>query len=1114
MKLGNFLIKGLSTVAETEVQSHRSGDGSDDDGSGSASCDLFSSNYVMADVIIGEGAFSTVRAGSNLQTMAPVAIKVVDKTKLSEKEEEALKREVSILETISHPKIVQFEACFEESSCYYIIQERMFGGDLLSRIASSGHLPESEAQEITKAVTEALDYLHSKMIAHRDVKPENILITNDHSSKDNDKVVAKLSDFGLAKQLCRRGGSRRHTICGTVSYASPEVLSSNQYGLETDMWSLGIVSYTMLAGYQPFRSEEGEDDEELKKKIVASNHGTSSLGFEEEFWDDISNNCKEFISELLNHNTDSRLSAEQTLNHKWLLEDSVNLKKKETKDEHQVFFMIGSQRSGSNWLRTMLDEREDLAGPHPPHMMRDFMPIIDKFGDLAEDENFRVLVDHLCVFVEKNQVPWTDCHNHRLSFSRNKIYEKAIASCNRLRRQQTKAKEIDSQDGNVSSKIRLVNKGLYVLSIFDAIMEYYTQSNGKRTWICKSMGMSKFHDLLIEFYGESRLRYIYLVRDPRDVAMSFMKTPVGDCHYYAITSKWTQLQKCALKIVDECPQLVHQIHYEQILKEKVKVLTKLYEFIGERRFAGVKRQGSVMCIKPVDQCLQKSKNGRQTANAKDLSYQFQNLSRGDSFLAQQFKKWADPICGLKDEEILMIESVAADVMQQLGYETQLVEKGHNKVVYSEDDLLRFATENALAIQDMKDTLKTENPGDFERRRIQAEVLTLDAVRLLDWENESENDQEMFVSEEELESGLVVRETESCKRPTGRIIKWGTASQRGYSPLNALHTNQDYAVSQACSGPNNESMFFFLVLDGHGEHGHCCSEFAGNQLPKLFENATEQNSVDALYKCHVTAHKNLVNETDIDCTRSGTTSASVLFTSDDKIIVSNLGDSSVILGGENNVAKKLIPEHTPFIASERERVERAGGIIMSMEEKEGLDQAESNNSPPRVWHEDPEKSPGVAFTRSIGDTIAHGVGVIAHPELVEHSLSSNDNVLILCTDGVTEWMDEETCVNLVKQCHGSDPSEAATALVKEARTRWMNNSDYIDDVTAIVIFLGGDREQQTVKTSKSSSLKRQGDVLRRKFNTFRYRSLLRYRSLIKNMKKLRREKKRCRKHNEN
>ena len=176
--------------------------------------------------------------------------------------------------------------------------------------------------------------------------------------------------------------------------------------------------------------------------------------------------------------------------------------------------MIGSQRSGSNWLRTLLDQREDMVGPHPPHVMRDFMPIIDKFGDLSQDKNFAVLVDHVTTFVERNQVTWTDKFRQPIMFCRQTVYEQAKASCERL----------------VLQEKCSLNNELYLLAVFDALMDFFATANGKELWMCKSMGMSAYHASLVLFYGEKRLRYIYLIRDPRDVAMSFMKTPVGDKH--------------------------------------------------------------------------------------------------------------------------------------------------------------------------------------------------------------------------------------------------------------------------------------------------------------------------------------------------------------------------------------------------------------------------------------------------------------------------------------------------------------------------------------------------------------------------------------------------------
>lgn len=167
------------------------------------------------------------------------------------------------------------------------------------------------------------------------------------------------------------------------------------------------------------------------------------------------------------------------------------------------FLLYEKQRSGSNWLRTMLETREDLAGPHPPHLMREFIPIIGKFGDLSLDENFCILLDHMCAFVEHNQVTWTDKHGLPISFCRPTIHKEAKESCIRLI-----AKRVENRgsSGNHDmTEVTLPNE-LYSLSIFDAIMNYYAKANGKKTWLCKSMGMSQYHDYLLEFYGFSKVR--------------------------------------------------------------------------------------------------------------------------------------------------------------------------------------------------------------------------------------------------------------------------------------------------------------------------------------------------------------------------------------------------------------------------------------------------------------------------------------------------------------------------------------------------------------------------------------------------------------------------------
>eukprot|EP00957_Ditylum_brightwellii_P205983 15346275-Ditylum_brightwellii.AAC.1 len=351
------------------------------------------------------------------------------------------------------------------------------------------------------------------------------------------------------------------------------------------MWSIGVVAYSILGGYQPFHAKE---DFIIEKLTINGNYK-----YDDKYWRNISDEAKNFISTLLVTSPHLRSSAEVALQHHWFNVnlnhiDKVAAATNTTEiDKPPVFFMIGSQRSGSNWLRTMLGQREDLVGPHPPHIMRDFMPIIGKFGDLSEDAHLRILVDHVCTFVERNQVVWTDKHGLPIVICRHTVHCQAKASCDRLLVNRC---AYQASTESASHDPAALGEKLYLLSIFDAVMDFLAKANGKISWICKSMGMSRFHEDLLEFYGTERLRYIYLVRDPRDVAMSFMKTPVGDCHYYAIIKKWVNLQECAQKVLSDVPRLVCKVHYEELLQDKESVVNKVYDFMGERRFGGIRRQ--------------------------------------------------------------------------------------------------------------------------------------------------------------------------------------------------------------------------------------------------------------------------------------------------------------------------------------------------------------------------------------------------------------------------------------------------------------------------------------------------------------------------------------------
>ena len=142
-----------------------------------------------------------------------------------------------------------------------------------------------------------------------------------------------------------------------------------------------------------------------------------------------------------------------------------------------VFFMIGCQRSGSNWLRTMLGEREDLIAPHPPHIMREFLPLLDKFGSLEDMENLKLLVDHICQYVETNQVTWLDKHDRPIQFNRKLILKNVAVTIEALRGSKRFEKGLSHTE-----VMDLIDGKYYVLAIFDAIMTKCAQDNGCKLW--------------------------------------------------------------------------------------------------------------------------------------------------------------------------------------------------------------------------------------------------------------------------------------------------------------------------------------------------------------------------------------------------------------------------------------------------------------------------------------------------------------------------------------------------------------------------------------------------------------------------------------------------------
>jgi len=256
---------------------------------------------------LGEGAYAEVFLATNAETGEKVAIKRVQKLSKDDlwtKRKGAQKEEIKLLMLVNHPKIIKLVEFFETRDKLYMVQEYCAGGnlsDMLRREKKEGGLSEKRAKNIFIQLLQAVKYLHSLNIVHRDIKSENVLL------KERITDDVRLLDFGLSRLMPR--AELLMTSVGTLDYKAPEVCLRKPYGAACDCWSLGVVLYELLSGELPclFTSEESV--------VAYANDGVSFSGSK---WNYISESAKDLIRNLLVLEPEKRFTCEDALSCAWL----------------------------------------------------------------------------------------------------------------------------------------------------------------------------------------------------------------------------------------------------------------------------------------------------------------------------------------------------------------------------------------------------------------------------------------------------------------------------------------------------------------------------------------------------------------------------------------------------------------------------------------------------------------------------------------------------------------------------------------------------------------------------------------------------------------------------
>ena len=297
----------------------------------------------------------------------------------------------------------------------------------------------------------------------------------------------------------------------------------------------------------------------------------------------------------------------------------------------------------------------------------------------------------------------------------------------------------------------------------------------------------------------------------------------------------------------------------------------------------------------------------------------------------------------------------------------------------------------------------------------------------------------------------------------KIIKnYYASSQAGKNSEGITKTNQDsYLVLTKINNFTNFNVF--AVFDGHGPDGHLISQFLVRYFTDFFNNNPEikkcsrelevfnlflHSNYKLLHDSIALSEEKLKEQKNINCQYSGSTCC-MLIQIYQKIICANIGDSRAILISEmiKEDTVNLSNDHKPNLKKELERIKKYGGVVEKCLYEDGV-----FDGPYRVWNSSKQEYPGLAVSRSIGDTEATKLGVLAEPEFNLKTLKSNMKYIVIASDGIWEFLNNKDVSEIIKRFYNAGNAKGAVEeLIKQSREKWANDGESADDITVIVIF---------------------------------------------------------------